>query len=124
MVAVLLVAGCFPLRAPAVFEIPAGYRGWVEIDFERSDCQPLPKRDGHLVLSITPEGTLCTSSKFEEGWARDKYYYAGTPRRKLEVTGWSEGGLIWAGTYTGKGDGRSKDRYYRFFVGTEAEYKA
>lgn len=120
-----LLLACSEKRTPVAYLIPAGYRGWVEIDFERPDCPSIPLEKGKLEFQISTEGTSCTSSEFEKGWARDEYYSVGASRTRLGLTGWSEGGDIWGGMYrVEESVGLPPRKYFRFFVGTEAEYKA
>ncbi len=106
--------------------IPDGYVGWVKIYFEIPNAPALPVEDGHYLFDIPSTGVLKTSSKLEDGFASDDFFYAsGTKRTRLVETGWGEGGLIHAG-YTGSG-GDDVDGvpaiYEGFFVGPEEQLK-
>jgi hypothetical protein len=122
-------------RRPSRYLIPGGFVGWVKIFYKVKDAPPLPIEDGAYLLRIPPSGVLKTSSVMEYGWATDEYfYYSGDARRPLKVTGWDEGGMIWAGYNGSSGTAQTgqssadvpeenKTFYSGFFVGTEAEYK-
>jgi hypothetical protein len=115
-------AGCAKRRMPCVYEIPEGFTGWILVEFERTDCPPLPQRNGKLLLAIDKNGRLCTSSKIEEGWAKDEYYYVGASRRALPAT--APGGLVWSGAVGRSGVPGQKPRVYEtLFIGTEQQFK-
>ena len=73
----LLPISCVQRRTDNVVELAAGFRGWVTVEFERSDCPPLQKRTGAWVLPIPADGYLCTSNPLEEGWATDAFVERG-----------------------------------------------
>ena len=59
--AAVLTLNC--TRPPDLLEIPAGYRGWIQIYYGYPQCPPLPQKDGgyflcdqirRLVLHIDP----------------------------------------------------------------------
>jgi uncharacterized protein DUF6843 len=79
-----LGAGC-AFRPPDWFEIPAGYRGWVEVYFGYPQCEPLTKRDGHFIYRVAPDGWVCTSTLFPEGSAMDRYEYIHSDGRRETV---------------------------------------
>src|SRR5216684_3023822 len=66
-----------------IYEIPDGYRGWVEIRFSRPGCPPLPRSAEGIVLSIPGSGVLCTSSPAQLTMHSEAYYYVGSGRRVL-----------------------------------------
>jgi len=116
-----LMTGCNS-RPGDVTEIPSGYVGWVEIRYA-SNCAPakvLP--DGRRLLRVNARGRLCVGSRWEEGYARDEFYYvdaAGHRTPLAEET--PRTGMIW---------GRSTRQYdlkpeptNRFYVGTEWQYR-
>jgi len=123
--AAALDACIWPTRTPCVYEIPEGFRGWVLIEVENLACPMLPKRDGKLIFSLSDRGVLCTSSKLEEGWATDTYFFVGQSRTPIRNTGWGGGGLIWGGS---RGEcevtGKPAHSYESFFVGSEDEFKS
>ncbi len=46
----------FHRRRPERFLIPAGYTGWVRIEFRRKSAPPLPTEDGRLLLKLNEQG--------------------------------------------------------------------
>lgn len=119
---VLAFAGCEKARTPCVYEIPEGFTGWVLIEFGRTNCPPLSKRDGKVVFQIGSDGRCCTSSALEFGWAKDTYVYVGKSRAEIPSTVSGGGGLIWGGG-TGSVQTKSVEKTYaNFFVGTEQQF--
>jgi hypothetical protein len=116
-----LVVGC-EARPAVRYELPAGFRGWVEITYEDPHCPALRADSGELVVRLTTNGKACTSSAFTQGWARDRYV-AGTDMYRTRGSG--GGGMIWGNELVEQRySGRPRSRRERFFVGTENEYKA
>ena len=112
----------FHRRAPERFLIPAGYSGWVRVDFRQKGAPPLPLEDGRLLLKLNSDGTLQTSSDPQPGHGRDEFfYYAGDRRTRLSNAGVCKGGMVWQiGTMV---DERTSTPFARFFVGTEDQYR-
>ena len=112
----------FHRRPPERFLVPAGYNGWVRIDFRQKDAPPLPIEDGRLLLKLNAQGTLRTSSDPLSGHGKDDfYYYAGDRRTPLSNLGVCKGGMIWqVETIV---DERNSTPFVRFFVGTEDQYR-
>lgn len=112
----------FHRRPPERFLIPAGYNGWVRIDFRQKDAAPLPIEDGRLLLKLDAQGTLRTSSDPLAGHGKDDfYYYSGDRRTPLSNVGVCKGGMIWQ--VQTMVDERSETPFVRFFVGTEDQYR-
>lgn len=112
----------FHRRPPERFLIPAGYSGWVRVDFRRKGAPPLPMEDGWLLLKLDEHGTLQTSSDPQPGHGEDDYfYYAGDRRTLLSNAGVCKGGMVWQ-TET-MVDERTSTPFVRFFVGTEDQYR-
>ena len=118
----VLLSGCIgsdSKRAPYRYLIPGGYVGWVEIRFAVSDAPELPVKEGFRVARFSKQGTLNTSSRLQDGWAKDEYYYyAGDTQQKL-ADGYQTG-MINAGS-TGLRGGDSHQSL-RFFVGSYDHY--
>ena len=118
-----MLAGCDKSRTPSIYEIPQDFKGWVLIEFGRSNCPPVPKRDGKLIFHIDANGRLCTSSTMEYGWAKDTFYYVGKNRAEIPGTAPGLGGLIWGEGNGSVQRGTVERSYQTFFIGTEDEFK-
>lgn len=103
------------------YEIPAGYRGWVIVEHEATECPPPPTEGGALVFSIDQGGCECTSSSQPRGWSRWTYLAIEPDGRQSELprTHWGGGGLIWAG-FSASTSSRVHP-WSGFFVGTQDE---
>jgi hypothetical protein len=107
---------------PERFLIPTGYSGWVRVDFRQKNAPPLPMEDGRLLLKLSAQGTLQTSSDPQLGHGRDDFfYYAGDRRMPLSNAGVCKGGMVWQ--IETMVDDRTSTPFERFFVGTEAQYR-
>jgi hypothetical protein len=112
----------FHRRPPERFLIPAGYSGWVRVEFRHKDAPPLPMEDGRLLLKLDLQGTLQTSSDPQLGHGRDEFfYYSGDRRTPLSNAGVCKGGLVWQ--IETMVDDRTSTPFERFFVGTEGQYR-
>ncbi len=102
------------------YEIPDGYRGWVQFEVGNPHCPPLTRDGRFLVYFVDPKGHGCTSDPIAEGWRTIRYEYVRPDghRQTLAETGWGKGGLIWDEMYRSKGSQKS----YVFFVGTEQQF--
>jgi hypothetical protein len=111
-----------PTHRSSRFLIPDGYTGWVRVEFEVKDAQPLPMEDGQYILKIPADGALRTSSPEQYGLADDHfYYYSAQSVRPIPDSGQSA--LIW-GKLNGEASGASGTRKYEeFFVGTRQQFK-
>jgi hypothetical protein len=120
-------------RVGGVYEIPSGYRGWIEVRYERPSCPPLVYRDGKYIFRIPATGVLCTSSKPEFGWAHDEFFYLSKGERTpLPDFTARENSMIWGAEYFGKREelpgpdvpGFSPQNTGHFYVGTKSEFEA
>jgi hypothetical protein len=112
----------FHRRPPERFLIPAGYTGWVRIDFRRKGAPPLPTEDGRLLLKLNAQGTLQTSSDPLIGHGNDDFfYYSGDNRTRLSNAGFCKGGVIWE--VETMVDESTSTPFVRFFVGSEDQYR-
>jgi hypothetical protein len=112
----------FHRRPPERFLIPAGYSGWVRVDFRHKDAPPLPMEDGRLLLKLDAQGTLQTSSDPPLGHGRDDFfYYSGDRRTPVSNAGVCKGGMVWQ--IETMVDDRTSTPFERFFVGTEGQYR-
>jgi hypothetical protein len=112
----------FNRRPPERFLIPAGYSGWVRVDFRQRGAPPLPFEDGRLLLKIDGQGTLETSSDPLSGHGKDDFYfYSGERRTPLSNAGVCKGGMVW--NVETLVDEPTSTPFARFFVGTEDQYR-
>ena len=113
-------------RRPSRYLIPEGYIGWVKLNFRVNEAPALPMEGDHYLFKFPSTGVLETSSDIEYGSALNHYfYYCGDTRRKLTLTTWDGGGMIWGG-YTGWSGNNFAERTdvrEGFFVGTEEQFK-
>ncbi len=112
----------FHRRPPERFLMPAGYTGWVRIDFRQKSAPPLPTEDGRLLLKLNSQGTLATSSDPLTGHGSDDFfYYSGDRRTRLSNAGFCKGGAIWE--VETMVDEPTSTPFVRFFVGSEDQYR-
>ena len=112
----------FHRRPPERFLIPAGYSGWVRVDFRQKAAPPLPMEDGRRLLKLNAQGTLQTSSDPLSGHGKDDFfYYSGDRRTPLSNAGVCKGGMVWQ--IEAPVDGRNSTPFTRFFVGSEDQYR-
>ncbi len=108
-------------RPPSRFLIPSGYKGWVRIEYRVAGAPPLTRESKYLLVPLTNDGSLKTSSDLPEGWGHDQFFYVSEGQRKqLSNAGWCKGGMIW-NEVTG-GDEHSQ-KFLKFFVGTEDQFR-
>lgn len=110
-------------RHPIHLLIPNGYLGWVEVRYGDAGAPALPTVNGNYTCRIPPGGVLATSSKPEEGWAKDKYsYYSEDGSTKiLRQTTWGGGGMVWSGAMSwNQGPNRPTQTW---FIGTEEQFQ-
>ena len=119
---VALFGGCADAdgkRSPYRYLIPDGYVGWVEMKFGIADAPELPVHEGFRIAKFPPAGVLKTSSKLQNGWAKDEYYYYKADAKEKLSEGYQTG-LINGGA-TGLRGGDSHQSLW-FFVGTYDQY--
>ncbi|MES1240048.1 MAG: hypothetical protein ABUT39_00375 [Acidobacteriota bacterium] len=115
---VLGTAGCQnPQRPPFIFEIPAGYKGWVSVQFFRPDCPEVPLEGEKVVVKIPANGSLCTGTPLGFGEVRDEYYYVDASGNRTDAR------ADVRQEHVAIEGAAPKKIFERFFVGTEAELK-
>jgi Family of unknown function (DUF6843) len=62
-------------RLPISYELPKGYTGWVTVKYEKPDAPPLERIGKRFIIKISNNGFAETSSRLEEGWAEDEYFW-------------------------------------------------
>ena len=106
---------------PSKFLIPKGYIGWIQLEYDVKDAQPVPVEDGEQVFEFGRSGTLRTSSSGPETGAEDEYlYYLDDGSRTQISQDYRAGkGMVW-GQYQGSRGGVLT--LFGFFIGTEEQY--
>lgn len=83
------LTGCAPTQArtPNWIEIPAGYRGYLVVQFSEPSCPALERRGEYQVIRFGDDGRACTSELYEdqEGVAVDHTYYVYPDGRLIEL---------------------------------------
>lgn len=118
--------GAVTARHPTRFLIPAGYVGWITINYGEAGQPPLEMVKGEYLCRFSKSGALATSSKLEEGWAEDEYfYYSGSGHLdRLKETGWGAGGMVWGGQVSRSvGIADSGEFTQKIYIGTEDEFR-
>ena len=109
-------------RPPERYLIPAGYTGWVRIDFRQPGAPALPIEDSRRLFNVNSQGTLQTSADSRPGHGKDEFFSdSPTGRSRLSNAGVCRGGMIWE--LETKVDTRTSKPFTRFFVGTEDQYR-
>jgi hypothetical protein len=78
---VFLFSSCEKRRTPISYELPKDYTGWVTVKFEKKNAPRLQNTSGSYYIKISDDGFAETSSKVEEGWATDEYYWMDNGRK-------------------------------------------
>ena len=78
---VALALGCSraPKPTPEAYVLPAGYTGWVLVEYDLDDAPPLEVIDGRRQLHVPQSGTLRTSSMLEVGRIDQVFSQGGSP---------------------------------------------
>jgi hypothetical protein len=101
-----------PWELPALYVIPAGYKGWIRVYVNEDGAPPLPKRGEFYVVRIPRSGVFHTSSKLREDYGGSKYVFTDGMPMKQPV--WEGKQLECSSAYASQ---------HVFFVGTDDEYK-
>jgi hypothetical protein len=96
---------------PTVYELPSGYRGWLQIHYEDSSCPPAVVHAVFQRIRVGPDGRACTSGPLPTGWhyQRASYLQADGSRTAAPA--------VWS---LGHSDRR---KLVLVFVGTEQEFR-
>lgn len=118
LTAVVGVGGCEnPTRPPFIFEIPAGYKGWVSVQFYRPDCPEMPMEGDKILIKLPADGKLCSGTALGFGKAADEYYYVDAAGNRTDA----KADILQE--HVAIEGAAPKNLFERFFVGTEAELK-
>jgi len=74
-VASAFFTSCEEKRTPISYELPKNYVGWVTVKYEKKNVPELKSVDGKYLIKISNDGFAETSSRIENGWASDEYYW-------------------------------------------------
>jgi hypothetical protein len=86
--ALLLLAGCGPSVAPAVYLIPAYYEGVLFVQYSQPGYPPLPKSGDSLVFDFRAGRLLRTSSPLVTGSGPSdsfQYYYVNAQGQRTRI---------------------------------------
>jgi len=108
-------------RKSIEYRIPAGYRGWVRIEYANPKCIS-SRRDEKFVLEISEAGVACTSDDYESGEAVDRYRFIDA---RGDSVASSSAAAVRNGQFTRCTDASGRTQQYEsFFVGTKTEVSA
>ena len=112
------VVGCMKARTPRWYIFAEGFEGWVWINYEIENADPLPVNEDAEVLNIPECGVLSTSSPIIEGFARDRYFFRkqGTSLDEIDVGRTRDHERDVLHPVFGRRNGR--ESYQRFFFGS------
>jgi hypothetical protein len=101
---------------PLLYRMPAGYRGWVLVEYNNSGCPPLSSDWLYLVIDISASGLGCTSSGVTYGWRYTRFEYINEHGVQcvLRSSGWDPNPEVW-------GIDTSQDKWESLFVGSKQD---
>jgi hypothetical protein len=107
---------------PSKLLVPSGYIGWLLLEHNVKNAEPVPIEDGVKVFKFPESGVLYTSSPGPERGADDEYLYYSQDGSRHQIPKDYRGGkgMIW-GQYEGSRGGVMT--LFGFFVGTEEHYR-
>ena len=105
------------------FLIPDGYVGWVHVEFDVPDAEPVSSEQGQYVFKIPADGKLSTSSPERFGWNNDEYFYVSPSGLHPLPTRAGNGRMVWGKINGERGDASARRRYEEFFIGNERKFR-
>ena len=79
---------------PRQYEIPAGYKGWIVMQFDNPTCSPL-ERDGLFwVIRVRKNGGMCTSDHRDPKFRYQKFEYVDVGGNRTATQ--SPWGKVWS----------------------------
>jgi len=107
---------------PSKFLVPDGYVGWVLLEYNVKDAEPVPMDGVAKVFKFPSSGALNTSSTGPERGADDGYFYYSpdAPLHQIPTDYRNGKAMIW-GQHEGTRKGALAQ--FGFFVGSEEQYK-
>jgi hypothetical protein len=117
---VVLLAAC--TRPSEVYEIPAGYTGWVEIRYSKHCNDTVRTSYTKRIFHVPSSGRMCVRATWLEGYGRDSFFYVYPDGRRVELHEETPvTGMIW-GRHTEQVD-MGEDRTVSFYVGSERAFR-
>lgn len=84
----LLLAGC-KRYTPEQWIIPAGYAGWLRLDYGVAGAPPLPLEKGRYIVRVSRSGRLATSTANNPPVRLNEFYFEDSSgRHKIEGFHW------------------------------------
>jgi len=107
---------------PSRFLVPDGYVGWVLLNYNVREAEPVPTDNNIKTFKFPASGALNTSSPGPQRGAEDEYFYYSPDgsTRSIPMNYGNGKGMIW-GQHEGTRNGELAQ--FGFFVGTEEQYK-
>jgi hypothetical protein len=120
---VLIIGGlnCGGVGRPVNWEIPAGYIGWIVVQYKDSSCPPLRSDGLYLDVDITSAGTACTSTDDTlKVWRYNRFEYIDQDgvRTEIPIDAGPEQVAVRAESVN------TRRNNYTFFVGTAADVRS
>jgi hypothetical protein len=104
--------------APNLYLIPDGYKGWVQVVYDKDEGQPTGTEGEYTVIKINKDGKSKVKTTFtHEGWATNKYYYVTKNGERKEL---KPGEMIHGATEGRESIVNAGEE--NFFVGTQEEF--
>lgn len=97
-----------------IYVLPAGYVGWIRVDFGVPTAAPLARADGAYVVRVPRGGVVDTSVRLDYGSVRPIYQYGSEPGEPAPI---AAGFVLKAA-----GDSGGPDREY-LFVGSQQQHE-
>jgi len=116
---IVLLAAALCACSDQIYEIPTGYKGWVEVDLANPSCPPLRSEGWSKVVSISRDGHGCTADELPSGLNRTRYFFVENGERKPIARDLINGEVTAADNVAG----RPARKYLAFFIGPRAEMK-
>jgi hypothetical protein len=110
-------------RSARVIEVPYGFQGWATIEYSKTSCPRLARKNGVITITLSADGYACTSSQAEDGWGLDSYVsVSGQVQNPLSRTESGKGGSIWGNRHRTSVYPERRE-IEQFFVGSEQAYR-
>jgi hypothetical protein len=78
------LSACNQRKGDVVY-IPAGYEGWVSIEYQVTASMPLEVRRSKYVVRVPAGGTVQTSTIRDVGYASDEFYFVSSVGNEVAI---------------------------------------